>query len=76
MTGAARRDVLADCAALLTATATGDREAQRIVLDYSDNRAVAGALAAVITAACRALGDDFSGDLADQLRELAWKDMP
>ena len=32
--------------------------------------------AAIITAACQALGGNFTADLTGQLRQLAWKDTP
>ena len=51
MTGADRLDTRRDTAALIRATADHDREAQRVILDYSDNRAVATYLARLTVAA-------------------------
>lgn len=63
-----RGDALRDAAALIRATVDRDHEGARIVLDYSDNGAVAEILAIVISAACRAYGPDFTDDLTAELR--------
>jgi hypothetical protein len=71
---ASRGDVLADAAALLAATAARDGEAQKIILDYSDNRAVATVLAGVVTAMCRSCDASLLGALCDELRTISQED--
>jgi hypothetical protein len=69
-----RLDACRDVGALIRATADRDHEAIEIILDYSDNRAVAEILAILVVTACRGYGDGFIGDVCDELRHRDQED--
>jgi hypothetical protein len=63
-----RLDACRDAGALIRAAASRDQEAVTVLLDHSDNRAVAEILAIITAAACRGYGPGFLGELCDELR--------